>query len=163
MHTCHLCTQSNTHTHTWVHSYLFVRMWLSWVQCAHMTASVKCEFGWQRKESLYLWNSKRLHATALRGENVKLACHSVVEISFPCVWRTGFIFKKNSTPLQFPWPLLYSSSSSFFFPLQHISAVEFSLLFGMKEFGGGGGAVSFSRVYRALQSGSISDFTQGKS
>lgn len=28
---------------------------------------------------------------------------------------------------------------------------------------GGGGAVSFSRVYQALESGSISDFTRGKS
>lgn len=46
---------------------------------------------------------------------------------------------------------------------QHISAVEFPLLFGMREFGGGGGAVSFSRVYQALESGSISDFTRGKS
>ena len=61
-------------------------------QCAHMTVSVKCGFGWQRKESLYLQNSKRLHATALRGENAKLACHSLVEMSFPCVWWTGSIF-----------------------------------------------------------------------
>lgn len=44
-----------------------------------------------------------------------------------------------------------------------ISAVEFPLLFGMGDFGGSGGAVSFSRVYQALQSGCISDFTRGKS
>lgn len=49
------------------------------------------------------------------------------------------------------------------FVQQHISAVEFPLLFGMREFGGGGGAVSFSRLYQALESGSISDFTRGKS
>lgn len=53
-------------------------------------------------------------------------------------------------------------SLSFFFQ-QHISAVEFPLLFGMREFGGGGGAVSFSRVYQAPESGCISDFTRGKS
>lgn len=57
-----------------------------------MTSSVKCGFGWQRKESLYLSNSKRLHATAPRGENAKLACHGLVEMSFPCVWRRGSIF-----------------------------------------------------------------------
>lgn len=70
--------------------------------------------------------------------------------------------KKKSVPLQFPWPLLYSPSLFFFFQ-QHISAVEFPLLFGMREFGGGGGAVSFSRVYQAPESGCISDFTRGKS
>lgn len=50
-----------------------------------------------------------------------------------------------------------------FFLQQHTSAVEFPLLFGMREFDGGGGAVSFSRVYQAPESGSISDFTRGKS
>lgn len=51
----------------------------------------------------------------------------------------------------------------FFFLQQHTSAVEFPLIFGMREFGGGGGAVSFSRVYQAPESGSVSDFTRGKS
>ncbi len=51
----------------------------------------------------------------------------------------------------------------FFFFQQHISAVEFPLLFGMREFDGGGGAVSFSRVYQAPESGCVSDFTRGKS
>lgn len=136
-------------------------MWLSWVQCAYVTPSVKCGFGWQRKESLYLWNSKRLHATALRGENAKLACHSLVEMSFPYVWRTESIFsfkKKNQFLYNFHGPCYF-----FFFFKQHISAVEFPLLFGMRAFGGSGGAVSFSRVYQALESGCISDFTWGKS
>lgn len=87
----HLCT----HTHTSVHGHLFVRMWLSWIRCAHMTASVKCGFGWQRKEGLYLWSSKSLHATALRGENAKLACHGLVKMSFPYVWRAGSVFSSK--------------------------------------------------------------------
>lgn len=150
----------HTLTHTSAHGYLFVRMWLSRVQCSHMTASVKCGFVWQRKESLYLWNSKRLHATALRGENAKLACHSLVEMSFPYVWRTGSIFsyKKICSFAISTAPAIF-----IFFSRQHISAVEFPLLFGMREFGGSGGAVSFSRVYQAPESGCISDFTQGKS
>jgi len=104
----HTHTQIQTHTHTSVHGHLFVGLQHSWV---HMTASVKCGFGWQRKESLYLWKSKRLHAIAPRGENAKIACHSLVEMSFPYVWRTGSIFscnKKKTVPLQFPWPMLYS-------------------------------------------------------
>lgn len=56
-----------------------------------------------------------------------------------------------------------SMAPAILFVQQHISAVEFPLLFGMREFGGGGGAVSFSRLYQALESGSISDFTRGKS
>lgn len=68
--------------------------------------------------------------------------------------------KKKSVPLQFPRPLLYSV---FFFFQQHTSAVEFPPLFGMREFGGGMGGVSFSRVYQAPESGSISDYTRGKS
>lgn len=85
--------------------------------------SVKCGFGWQRKESLYLWNSKRLHATALRGENAKLACHSLVQMSFPYVWKTGSIFsyKKNL--------LAISLAPAKLFFQQHISAVEFPLIF----------------------------------
>lgn len=116
------CTHIQRLTHTSVYGYLFVRMWFSWVQCGHMTARVKCGFGWQRKESLYLWNSKRLHATALRGENAKLACHSLVEMSFPYVWRTGsiFSFKKKSVPLQFPWPLLYSLFNNTFLQLNFL-------------------------------------------
>lgn len=46
---------------------------------------------------------------------------------------------------------------------QHISIVEFPLLFRMREFARGGGAVSFSRVYPAPQSDCISYFTRGKS
>lgn len=107
----------------------FVGMWLSWVQCGHMTASVKCEFGWQRKESLYLWNSKHLHAKALRGENAELACHSLIEMSFSYVWRIGSIFSyKYLFLLQVPWPLLYSLFFFFFFFCQHFPAVEFSIL-----------------------------------
>lgn len=51
------------------------------------------------------------------------------------VWRTHLIFsniKEKSAPLQFPCPALHS-----FFFLQHTSAAEFPLLFGMREFGGG--------------------------
>lgn len=48
------------------------------------------------KGSLYLWNSKHLHAISLRGEHAKLACHSLVEMSFPYVWRTGSIFSHQS-------------------------------------------------------------------
>ena len=75
---------------------------------------------------------------------------------FPMSGELGpFSATKKSVPLQFPWPLLYS-----LFFQQHTSAVEFPLLFGMREFGGGGGgAVSFSRLYQ----GCISDFTRGKS
>lgn len=157
-------TLIHSHTHTSVHGYLFVHMWISWVQCVHMTASVKCGFGWQRKESLYLWNSTRLHATALRGENAKLACHSLVEMSFPYVCRTGSIFSYKKKISSFAISMAPAILSlSFFFFQQHISAVEFPLLFGMREFGGGGGAVSFSRVYQAPESGCISDFTRGKS
>lgn len=104
-----------------------------------------------------------MHATALRGENAKLACHSLVEMSFPYVWRTGSIFsykKICSFAISMAPAILFFL---FFFFFNNISAVEFPLLFGMREFGGGGGAVSFSRVYQAPESGCISDFTRGKS
>ena len=159
-----VCTHIHlyTHTHTSVHGHLFVRMWLSWIRCAHMTASVKCGFGWQRKEGLYLWNSKSLHATALRGENAKLACHGLVEMSFPYVWRAGSVFSSKkicSLAISMAPAILL-----FFFNNTFCSWISFS--FEMRDFGGGGGgrgAVSFSRVYQAPELGCISDFTQGKS
>lgn len=119
-----------TLTHTSVHGYLCVRIWLSWVQSAHMTASVKCGFGWQRKESLYLWNSKRLHAIALRGENAKLACHSLIEMSFPYVWSTGSIFsckKKNLFLCNFHGPCF---TLSFFFFNNTLLQLNFLLFLG---------------------------------
>lgn len=68
--------------------------------------------------------------------------------------------KKNLFLCNFHGPCF---TLSFFFFQQHTSAVKFPPLFGMREFGGGMGGVSFSRVYQAPESGSISDFTQGKS
>lgn len=54
-----------------------------------------------------------------------------------------------------------------FFFQQHIAAVEFPFFWeGMRELVVVvvvGGAVSFSRVYQAQESSSVSDFTRGKS
>lgn len=96
-----------------------------------MTWSVKCGFGWQRKESLYLSNSKRLHATAPRVQNAKLACHGLVEMSFPYVWRSGSIFsckKISSFAISMAPALLFV-----FFFQQHIAAVEFPFFFFGEE------------------------------
>lgn len=83
---------------------------------------------------------------------------------FPVSGEEGpFSAAKKSVPLQFPWPQLYS----LFFFQQHIAAVEFPFFGeGMRELVVVvvvGGAVSFSRVYQAQESSSVSDFTRGKS
>lgn len=85
---------------------------------------------------------------------------------FPMSGEVGpFSAAKKSVPLQFPWPQLYSL---FFFSSNTLLLLNFlfSFFLGGDEgvsSGGGGGAVSFSRVYQAQESGSVSDFTRGKS
>lgn len=74
------------------------------------------------KGSLYLRKSKHLHAISLRGEHAKLACHSLVEMSFPYVWRTGSIFSYQSLFFcNFHEPAAFSSQ-------EYKATAEFPLL-----------------------------------
>lgn len=157
------CTHTHTLTHTSVHGYLFVRMWLSWVQCAHMTASVKCGFGWQRKESLYLWNCKRLHATALRGGEcqtcVPQSCWNVFSLCLENWVR--FQLQKNLFLCNFHGPCY--TIFFFFFSTTDLCSWISSSFWDEGVWWWRWGALSFSRVYQEPESGCISDFTRGKS